>query len=41
MDAMGVDSLSGMVFGDLRSEIPSSGSGIFAVRGIGGIFDAK
>lgn len=41
MDAMGVDSLSGMVFGDLRSATPSSGSGIFAVMGIGGIFDAK
>lgn len=33
MDAMGVNSLSGMVFGDLRGEIPSSGSGIFAVMG--------
>ena len=33
MDAMGVDSLSGMVFGDLRDEIPSSESGLFAVMG--------
>gem|GEM_PF-3585010 len=35
---MGVASLSGMVFGDLRSEIPLSGSGIFAVMGHRGAY---